>query len=89
MDDTKRGLYDKYRVDRVDGSNESGEKHAACWYYVLDPEHDEYAVTALLAYATVCRDKYPHLAAEITTKVGTHLRIKGELERLAREREGQ
>lgn len=49
MDDD-RGLYDKYRVERMD--DPSG-KHAGCRYFVLDPEHDPVARLALYRYADV------------------------------------
>jgi len=38
-----RGFYDKYRVTRTDGTDEPGQKHHGCTYFVLDLVHDEVA----------------------------------------------
>lgn len=48
MGDRARGLYNKFRVERVDGKQ---KKHANCDYFVLDVTHDPHAIPALLAYA--------------------------------------
>lgn len=64
-DEAKRGLYRKYEVRRTDGSSESGGKHADCAYFVLDLEHDEFALPALKAYAQACAKAYPGLAADL------------------------
>lgn len=63
--DAKRGLYRKYDVKRTDGSSEAGRKHADCAYFVLDLEHDEFAIPALEAYSKACRATHPDLAADI------------------------
>jgi len=47
--DNARGLYGKYRVERVDGDPHA--KHAGCEYFVLDPRHDAAARDALRRYA--------------------------------------
>ena len=60
-DDT-RGLYGKYRVERV---NDMDGKHDGCRYFVLDPQHDPYAIDALAAYADACRYTNPNLSADI------------------------
>ena len=60
--DEKRGLYRKYRVERV--SDPTG-KHAGCEYYVLDWKHDPYAIPAALAYADACVAKFPVLAESL------------------------
>jgi hypothetical protein len=65
MNDTERGLYGKYRVERTDGSSEPGRKHHNCWYFVLDVRHDKHAVAALKAYIESCRTEYPELAADL------------------------
>ncbi len=31
MGDRTRGLYDKFNVDRIDGTDSRGEKHEECW----------------------------------------------------------
>lgn len=58
-DDTKRGLYAKYEVRRLD--DPSG-KHNECDYFVLDPKHDKFAKAALQAYADAAEAEYPLLA---------------------------
>lgn len=64
-DDTKRGLYGKYKVERNDGSSAPGGKHEKCEYFVLDLEHDKFAKAALRAYAKACGKKYPALALDL------------------------
>ena len=75
MHDTKRGLYRKFEVKRVDGRDGPGQKHEGCFYFVLDLDHDPYAVPAIRAYADACEEKYPVLAADLRTMAD---RIKGE-----------
>lgn len=60
--DTERGLYHKYDVRRV---NDPEGKHDECWYFVLDPHHDEHARNALAAYIDSCEDEYPGLASDL------------------------
>jgi hypothetical protein len=69
MDKTKVGLYNKFRVERVDGQSEPGRKHDGCDYFVLDLTHDPHAAPALKAYADSCRAQYPLLAADLDAKV--------------------
>jgi hypothetical protein len=64
-DDKQRGLYQKFRVVRTDGSSEPGGKHERCEYYVLDLKHDRFAAPALEAYADACAHEYPALAADL------------------------
>jgi hypothetical protein len=59
------GIHRKYEVKRTDGSSAPGGKHADCAYFVLDLEHDEFAVAALKAYAKACKATYPDLAADL------------------------
>ena len=66
MGDKSRGLYTKYRVERVDQS----PKHQDCQYFVLDLTHDKYAAIALRAYAEACRVEYPLLAADLDALAG-------------------
>jgi hypothetical protein len=63
------GIHRKYVVTRTDGSSEPGGKHADCAYFVLDLEHDEFAIPALQAYAKACRKTHPELADDIDTIV--------------------
>lgn len=60
-----RGIHQKYRVERTDGSSKPGGKHAECAYFVLDLEHDPFAIPALRAYAEACRERYPILAFDL------------------------
>jgi hypothetical protein len=59
------GLYDKYQVERVDGSSRPGAKHHGCQYFVLDWAHDPFAIPAARAYADACESTYPELAASL------------------------
>jgi hypothetical protein len=69
MGDPERGLYEKYRVQRTDGSDAPGEKHDGCEYFVLDLTHDDFAIPAIQAYAMACADKYPSLSEDLLRKV--------------------
>lgn len=71
MSDTKRGIYRKFQIERTDGSSAPGGKHEHCSYYVLDLEHDDFALPALRAYAKACRKTHPALADDIDTIVET------------------
>lgn len=64
-DGRTRGLYDKYRVERTDGSSAPGGKHEWCRHFVLDVGCDPHAIPALLAYAESCQRDYPLLARDI------------------------
>lgn len=63
--DKSRGVYRKYKVTRTDGSSRKGGKHENCAYYVLDLEHDEFALPALRAYAKACKKQFPALAKDL------------------------
>lgn len=66
MDPTEwKGIYRKFEVRRTDGSSEPGGKHEGCAYYVLDLEHDPFALPALEAYAAACEATLPDLARDI------------------------
>lgn len=69
MGDTTRGLYNKFRIERVDGSSAPGGKHEGCQYFVLDLNHDPHALPALLAYAESCRNDYPMLTEDLTNLI--------------------
>jgi len=66
--DTDRGLYEKYRIERTDGTSAPGQKHHGCEYFVLDLEHDPHALPALRAYAMSCARHFPTLAADLSKK---------------------
>jgi hypothetical protein len=65
VDDTDRGLYRKFNVERTDGRSAPGEKHHGCRYFVLDLDHDPHAIWALRAYINACRESNPSLAADL------------------------
>jgi len=65
MDKHAMGLYDKFRVERTDGTSAVGQKHDGCEYFVLDLDHDPHALPALKAYAESCRASYPALARDL------------------------
>lgn len=69
MGDKSRGLYSKFMVQRVDGSHQYGMKHYGCEYFVLDVDHDPFAIAALRAYADACEKEYPLLAEDIRKKI--------------------
>jgi len=58
-------VFDKFRVERTDGSSEPGERHHGCPYWVLDLRHDPYAEPAVRAYAEACRETHPVLSASL------------------------
>lgn len=87
MGDKAKGLYNKFRIERTDGSSAEGGKHFNCGYFVLDIDHDQHAIPALLAYAKSCgKDGYRELAKDILTlipKTGAEtLRIEAIIEEL-------
>lgn len=71
MGDPERGLYDKFRIERTDGKSAPGQKHYGCRYFVLDLNHDRFALAALLAYALACEREYPLLAADLYRFLGS------------------
>lgn len=68
--DKHRGLYGKFKVERMDGRSAPGRKHHNCDYYVLDLTHDKYAPYAIAAYAMACRKEFPLLAGDLFEKIG-------------------
>lgn len=73
-DDTKpaeaQGLFRKFDVRRVDGSDAPGGKHYGCEYFVLDLDHDPHAPAALRAYAEDCKNSHPQLSNELSERFG-------------------
>lgn len=65
-----QGLFRKFNVSRVDGSDSPGEKHHGCEYFVLDVDHDAHAPAALRAYAHACKDTHPVLSQELAARFG-------------------
>lgn len=68
MGDKNKGLYGKFAVQRMDGSDQPGGKHHGCEYFVLDLSHDPHAEPALRAYAFSCRHEYPLLSDDLREK---------------------
>jgi hypothetical protein len=67
-DDTQRGLYHKFNVNRTDGKDAPGGTHEGDEYFVLNLTKDKYALRALRVYATACQVEYPALAADLFAK---------------------
>lgn len=65
MSDKQKGLCEKFKVTRTDGSSKKGGKHHNCVYFVIDTTHDKYAYFALNAYAEACKSEYPQLAKDL------------------------
>lgn len=83
------GIYRKFIVSRTDGSSRVGGKHERCSYFVLDWEHDPFAVPAALAYAKACETTHPALANDLRqmadrASVRWALEEKGTIARLPR-----
>lgn len=66
----QQGLFRKFAIRRVDGSDAPGGKHYGCRYFVLDLNHDAHAPAAMLAYAAACKTTHPQLAADIEAEFG-------------------
>lgn len=66
----QQGLFRKFDVRRVDGTDKPGGKHHGCTYFVLDIDHDPCARPALAAYAAACEATHPALSAALRTKWG-------------------
>ena len=64
-----QGLYRKFDVRRVDGSDAKGKRHHGCSYFVLDVTHDPFAAAALDAYADACDQALPALAADLRKQI--------------------
>ncbi len=62
------GIYQKFKIERVDGSSGPDGKHEHCTYFVLDWKHDRYAVPAARAYAIACEKRYPALAEDLRAR---------------------
>lgn len=62
----KEGLKSNYAVIRkVDPTH----KHDKCFFFVLDLDHDKFAIPALNAYIQSCNAEYPLLAADLKALV--------------------
>lgn len=63
-----QGIFHKFTVNRVDGSDQPGGKHEGCDYFVLDMGHDPHAKAAIQAYAVSCAQSHPQLSAELLAR---------------------
>jgi hypothetical protein len=61
----EQGIYNKYKVTRVDGSDLPGGRHHGQRYFVLNVDSDVHARHALYAYADSCERQFPQLAVDI------------------------
>lgn len=61
----QQGVFRKFIVQRVDGSDQPGGKHHGCEYFVLDMQHDPHAPAALRAYAQSCEQTHPQLSRDL------------------------
>lgn len=66
----QQGLFRKFEVNRVDGSDALGGKHHGCEYFVLDVTHDVHAPAALRAYAESCKSTHPKLSVDLIDRHG-------------------
>lgn len=66
----EQGLYEKFRIERTDGSHTHGGKHYGCQYFVLDLTHDQHARPSLIAYAKSCAATHPELSADLFKQLG-------------------
>lgn len=92
MGDKKRGVYEKFRIERTDGKSAPGQKHHGCRYFVLDLDHDKFAIPALAAYAKACKEEYPLLAADVRAMARAshpgavlHEKIRADFEKRSRQ----
>ena len=69
MNDTTRGLYEKFHVTRTDGTDAPGGKHHGCSYFVLDLDHDPHALLAMRVYAAACEATHPLLARDLRAMI--------------------
>ncbi|MBK4736118.1 hypothetical protein [Noviherbaspirillum pedocola] len=67
----QQGLFRKFIVTRIDGSDGAGGRHHGCEYFVLDLNHDPHAAAALRAYADSCASSHPQLAADLRARFGS------------------
>lgn len=69
----KQGLFRKYEVKRIDGTDQGSGKHAGCEYFVLDISHDRHARAALTAYALSALGTNCNLARDMAARYGLDL----------------
>ena len=66
MTDKTKGLLNRFKIQRLDGTDKPGCKHFCCSYFVLDLTHDPHAIPAIRAYIKSCgSDGYVQLARDL------------------------
>lgn len=73
---------DRFRMSHALAISNDGAEHAACEFFVLDTDHDPFAIYALVAYAQFCEVEKPALARDLRA-----LCLRKERERWVREDE--
>ncbi len=64
--DKQRGLYEKWDVTRI---VDPEQKHTNCELFVLDIDHDPFAIRALATYIEACKEEYPKLADDLRIRI--------------------
>lgn len=72
----EQGVFQKFVVYRLDGSDLLGRKHHGCFNFVLDLTHDPAAIPAIHAYAAACAVTHPQLAADLFARFGVPLELQ-------------
>lgn len=65
LDQAHVGLFDKFKVERTNGSSAPGGKHEHDQYFVLNLTTDKNAMPAIAAYAASCEAALPALATDL------------------------
>ena len=61
MPESNRGLFNKYKIERIDGK--PGREN--CQYFVVDVCHDPYAHAAIRGYIDALPDEFAMLKADL------------------------
>jgi hypothetical protein len=72
MDEEKRGLYNKYKVTKVDGS----PVDPRATYFVLRVDTDPHAIPAIAAYSVACAEENPDLAHDLSILVANMITLR-------------
>lgn len=63
------GLFEKFRVERVDGKDKPGGDKDGAEYFVLDYAHDPDGWVAAASYAVTCSDRRPVLSQDLSRRL--------------------
>ena len=74
----EQGMFHKFNVQRVDGSDKEGGRHHGCAYWVIDLDHDKHATAALRAYAIDCKKTHPELSKDLIARFGESVQASAE-----------